>query len=89
MITTKQAVNVYGKPNQQGTYLTTIKLPYPMRLAWDLQTTVTKMRCHRAVANDFIAVFNDLLAHYGYAKIKELGIDLNANWGEELDLSNL
>ena len=75
-MTTENIIKKYGKPNQQGSYLTTIKLPYPMRLAWDLKTTVTKMRCHREVANDFIAVFNDLLAHYGYAKIKELGIDL-------------
>jgi hypothetical protein len=28
------------------------------------------------VADNFIAVFNELLATYGYDKIKELGIDL-------------
>jgi len=76
MLKTNEIIKIYGKPNQQGSYLTTIQLPYPMRLAWDLNTTVTKMRCHRLVANDFIAVFNDLLNHYGYEKIKELGIDL-------------
>jgi hypothetical protein len=76
MITTRQAIAKYGKPNQQGSYLTTIKLPYPMRLAWDTKTKVTKMRCHKLVAEDFIGVFNDLLEHYGYDKIVELGIDL-------------
>jgi hypothetical protein len=76
MITTRQAIAKYGKPNQQGSYLTTIKLPYPMRLAWDTKTKVTKMRCHKLVADDFIGVFNDLLEHYGYEKIVELGIDL-------------
>lgn len=76
MMTTKNIIKKYGKPNQQGSYLTTIQLPYPMRLAWDLKTTVTKMRCHKLIADDFMAVFNDLLAHYGYDKIKELGIDL-------------
>lgn len=76
MLNTNEIINIYGKPNQQGSYLTTIKLPYPMRLAWDLNTSVTKMRCHKLIADDFINVFNDLLAHYGYDKIKELGIDL-------------
>jgi hypothetical protein len=76
MITTKQAIAKYGKPNQQGSYLTTIQLPYPMRLAWDTDTIVTKMRCHKLVADDFLKVFADILACYGLEKIKELGIDL-------------
>lgn len=76
MLSTNQIITKYGKPNQQGSYLTTIVLPYPMRLAWDKNTKVTKMRCHKLVANDFLNVFNDLLNHYGLAKIQELGIDL-------------
>lgn len=76
MITTKQAIAKYGQPNQQGSYLTTITLPYPMRLAWDKKATVTKMRCHKLVAEDFKKVFADILAHYGLEKIQELGIDL-------------
>lgn len=76
MITTSQAIKIFGKPNQQGSYLTTIQLPYPMRLAWDKKTSVKTMRCHRLVASDFIGVFEDLLEHYGLEKIQELGIDL-------------
>ena len=76
MITTKQAIAKYGKPNQQGSYLTTINLPYPMRLAWDKKTTVNKMRCHKLVAENFAGVFCDLLNYYGLEKIQELGIDL-------------
>ena len=76
MMTTKEITNVYGKPNQQGGYLTTIKLPYPMRLSWDKKTKVTTMRCHKLVAENFTNVFNDLLEAYGYDKIVELGIDL-------------
>lgn len=75
MITTKDAIKIFGKPNQQGSYLTTIKLPYPMRLAWDLNTKVTKMRCHKLVAADFLSVFNEFLEVYGYEKLVELGID--------------
>lgn len=76
MLTTKQIISKYGTPNEKGTYLKTINLPYPMRIAWDLDSKVTKMRCHTLVADKFLAVFNDLLAHYGYEKLVELGIDL-------------
>lgn len=75
MLKTNEIINKYGKPNQNGTYLININLPYPMRLAWDLNTKVTKMRCHKLVANNFINVFKDLLDCYGYDKIVELGID--------------
>lgn len=76
-MTTQQIIKKYGQPNETGQgYLTTIVLPYPMRLAWDLETNVTRMRCHHLVADNFSKVFNDLLAHYGYPKIVELGIDL-------------
>lgn len=76
MITTQQAIATYGDPNEEGSYLITITLPYPMRLAWDTKTQVTKMRCHRLVAGKFSAIFAELLAVYGYEKIVELGIDL-------------
>jgi hypothetical protein len=77
MLTTKQIIAKYGKPDDDGSdYLVTIQLPYPMRLAWDTDTVVTKMRCHRLVANRFVAIFNDLLSHYGLAELKRLGIDL-------------
>ena len=33
MLTTQKIKSIYGVPNQQGSYLTTIQLPYPMRLA--------------------------------------------------------
>jgi hypothetical protein len=77
MLTTKQIIEKYGKPNITGAgYLVTINLPYPMRLAWDLDTKVTRMSCHKLVSDKFLAVFNDLLKHYGYENIVELGIDL-------------
>jgi len=76
MLSTKAITEKYGKPNQQGSYLTTIKLPYQMRLAWDLKTKVNTMRCHKLVAEDFTNVFNELLKVYGYEKIQSLGIDL-------------
>jgi D-alanyl-D-alanine carboxypeptidase len=77
MITTSQLIKKYGTPNETGAgYLVPIALPYPMRLAWDKKTKVNRMMVHKLVANKFLLVFNDLLAHYGYDKIVELGIDL-------------
>lgn len=76
-MTTNQIIAKYGYPNETGKgYLTIIQLPYPMRLAWDLEVKVTRMSCHKQVADKFLAVFNDLLNHYGYEEIVRLGIDL-------------
>ena len=77
MMTTNEIVKKYGKPNETGEgYLTTILLPYPMKLAWDVDTKVVKMRCHKLAAEPFLNVFNDLLAEYGLNEIERLGIDL-------------
>ena len=74
---TKYIIKKYGSPNETGSgYLVKIELPYPMRIAWDTTHTVSTMMCHKLVADKLIAIFNDLLAHYGIEKIKELGIDL-------------
>jgi hypothetical protein len=77
MLNTNQIIAKYGKPDEDGSdYLVTIQLPYPMKLAWDTKTSVTKMRVHKLVADKFVAVFNDLLAHYGLKELQRLGIDL-------------
>lgn len=75
MLTDEQIIKKYGKPGDV-TKLTSITLPYPMRIAWDLKTTVNKIQCHNLIAKQLFNVFKDLLAHYGLAKIQELGIDL-------------
>jgi hypothetical protein len=76
MLALAEKIKKYGTPNKKGTYLVIIDLPYPMRLAWDRKTIVTKMRCHKLAATAFVNVFKDLLLHYGLPKIQELGIDL-------------
>ena len=76
-MTTQQIIKKYGTPNETGEgYLVKIELPYPMRIAWDTDSIVTTMMCHRLVADKLKAIFNDILIQYGYDKIKELGIDL-------------
>jgi len=79
MITTKELIKKYGKPSENGSpYLVSVKVPYPMRLAWDKDTKVTKIRCHKMVADKLQSIFNDILEHYGYDEIQKLGIDLYA-----------
>jgi hypothetical protein len=77
MITTPQLIAKYGNPTEDGEqYLVSIDLPYPMRLSWDVDKAVNKMRCHKLVAENFKNVFDDLMKYYGYTEIKRLGIDL-------------
>ena len=54
MLTTQQAIKKYGTPNETGAgYLVTLNLPYPMRIAWDTDSTVSRIRCHKDVADNF------------------------------------
>ena len=76
MITTKQLIAKYGNPSETPDYLVMIPLPYPMRLAWDTKNIVTRIQCHKLVADKFKAIFAEILQVYGLPKIKELGIDL-------------
>jgi len=74
---TNQIISRYGKPSETGReYLVFIPLPYPMRLAWDTDVIINRMRCHEKVADNFIAVFDDLLEQYTLEGIQQLGIDL-------------
>lgn len=77
MITTKQLLSNYGSPSEDGrAYLVSLKLPYPMVLAWDKKVSVNSIRCHKLVAPKLKAIFEEVLAHYGLAEIKRLGIDI-------------
>jgi hypothetical protein len=76
MLTTKKAIEKYGIPDERGSYLVTINLPYPMRIAWDTKQTITKIRCHKLVSDKLTAIFKDILAYYGLPEIQRLGIDL-------------
>lgn len=73
MLTTAQLTAKYGKPNPTGEgYIIQIDLPYPMYYEGK---KVTRMSCHRMLKQNFLNVFNDILAHYGLAEIHRLQID--------------
>lgn len=51
-------------------------LPWPMRLAWDLNVTVRKFSCHEKVKETFENAFVQVGQQYDIASRKELGFDL-------------
>lgn len=74
---TDQLTTKYGQANPTGKgYLVYIDLPFPMRIAWDRTKKIKRFQCHKLVATRLLNVFNELLAHYGYDRLVELGIDL-------------
>lgn len=75
MMTDQQVIAKYGQPGDPDN-ITTLVLPYPMRIAWDTSKTVTKIQCHKLIKDRLEKVFTELLAHYGHDKLIELGIDL-------------
>jgi len=75
--TTEQRNAKYGLATQSGrSYLVWIDLPFPMRIAWDRKKKTKRIQCHKLIAQRLLNVFNELLAHYGYDRLVELGIDL-------------
>lgn len=51
-------------------------LPYPMRLAWKLNTQITGFSIHEKAHGSAARVFDKVLAHYGISGIEDLGLDL-------------
>jgi hypothetical protein len=45
--------------------LTLIRVPYPLTLAWDLSREVSRIRCHKRVANSLTLVLESIFAAYG------------------------
>lgn len=76
-LTNQQVIQHFGQANKTGKgYLERITLPYPMRIAWNLNQRVTTVVVHKAVKSNFENLFKDLLAHYGLKKLQRLRIDV-------------
>lgn len=75
MLTDPQIIERYGQKGDDKN-IVTIHLPFPMRLAWDLNVTVNTIKCHKLIADKLVAALEEIKAHYGYATLRALGIDL-------------
>lgn len=58
-----------------------LKLPYKMRLAWDVGTEIGSFAIHEKAHDSAARAFDAILAHYGLEGIKELGLDLYGGCG--------
>jgi hypothetical protein len=68
-----ELVRFYG---EVGKNQTSLKLPYPMKLAWDSGSIVQRFTCHQKVKDVFEEVFVETLDHYGLDGVKELRLDV-------------
>ncbi len=69
----RDMLKYYGLP---GTNHVRMQFPYPMRLAWDLDTIVTSTMVNALCADSAQAAFEDALEHYSIDGIQENGLDL-------------
>ncbi len=77
MLNTTSATKYYGKPNPTGKgYLVTIDLPFPMITSWNRSEIVTRIQCHKSIADRLKKALSDILCHYGLDEIKRLGINV-------------
>jgi len=65
--------STFGQP---GSHLITVRLPYAMRLAWDTNTTVSRLTCHRKVAKSLTGVLEVVRDHHGISGIADMGLNL-------------
>ena len=69
----------YGKAGKNsGTVrhqLTTIRLPFMLRIDYNLRQSTNKITVHKKAAPSLKAALLEVHAHYGIAKMRELGID--------------
>lgn len=72
----RDVARVYGDPETQiPDRLTLIKLPFKLRIDYNLRTSTNKIRVHRDCAPQLEAALIAVRAHYGPDRMRELGID--------------
>jgi peptidoglycan hydrolase-like protein with peptidoglycan-binding domain len=69
----RDMIAFYGKPGENNV---TRELPYPMRLAWDTNTTVNRIVVNKRCADSMMQCLKKVLDHYGYDEVRRLRLDL-------------
>jgi hypothetical protein len=60
-------------PRWNTDQLTTIRLPFPIKLSWDFSKTVTQLTCHKKLAGTFYTVFEEIEDANLKSEIKSFG----------------
>lgn len=68
----------YGTP---GSGWTLVKMPFPLRLAWDLSKTIPHASVHSKCEPAFKRIWEKVKEHYGHERLKELRLDLYGGAG--------
>lgn len=71
--TQSQVPGFFGKA---GDNLETFTVPYPLRLAWDLNSKATRMTAHKKVKESTLRVLERVKAEYGMSEIQRLRLDV-------------
>jgi hypothetical protein len=69
-----------------GTNQSSLILPYPLRVSWDLRETVHSFQCHAKVRDSAQRVLTRVFDHYGLEQIKNLRLD---RWGGCLNVRKM
>lgn len=70
--TTSAFERAFGAVGANQSY---VECPYPLRLDWDLDETVTKFSCHKKVVTEVREAMDQILRIYGLEEIQRLGLD--------------
>ena len=74
--TQDEVEEVYGKPGPQiKSRLHTVKLPFKLRIDWNLRERTDKLTVHRDCADQILAALIAVREHYGAQKMRALGLD--------------
>lgn len=69
---------VFGRPDlvsKTHPNIVYVKPPYPMQIAWQPQTKVTRIAIHEKVKKTFECILQDILDFYGLDGIEKHGLD--------------
>jgi hypothetical protein len=58
-----------------GTNQTSVVVPYPLKIAWQTDRIITKVTCHKKVANSLVEILEDVKDHYGSDGIEQLKLN--------------
>lgn len=58
-----------------GTNQVSVRVPYPLKIAWNTQQITNKIQCHAKVADSVLHILEQTKSHYG-DDIDNLGLDL-------------
>jgi hypothetical protein len=81
--TDEELIAFYG---QMGKHQKRIALPYPHRIAWDMDTSVSSFQCHAKVHDSLLRILTKVKDTYGMDGIRQLRLDV---WGGCLNVRKM